>query len=111
MMNAVRSGFWALLKVQGMIAVFAILLAPDLAQWLGLAGNQIDTLRVAILGASGQGFVLYAFLMLLYLDARRQMLCLVFIFAISNIGLTIFFVHWTPSVYGFGYLFATILAA
>lgn len=111
MMNAVRSGFWTLLKVQGMIAVFAILLAPELAQLLGLAADQLGTLRVAILAASGQEFVLYAMLMLLYLDARHQTLILVFMFAVSNIGLTILFGRWIPEVYGLGYLSSTIFAA
>jgi uncharacterized membrane protein len=111
MIEVSRSGFLTLLKVQGMIAVFAILIAPDLANLIGLPADYLTTLRVAILAASGQVFVLYILLLLLYLDARYQTLFLAIIFTGSNFGLTFLFTRIAPDVYGLGYLLSTLITA
>lgn len=108
MVRAARSGLVTLLKVQGMVAGFALLLAPDLARWIGLPTQHLASLRLAILAASGQVFVLYTVLLLLYVDARRQSLFVVFVFALSNLGLSWTALQQAPGAYGLGYLLSTI---
>lgn len=108
MVRAARSGLVTLLKVQGMVAGFALLLAPDLARWIGLPSQHLASLRLAILAASGQVFVLYTVLLLLYVDARRQSLFVVFVFALSNLGLSWTALQQAPGAYGLGYLLSTI---
>lgn len=111
MIRAVRSGLWTLLKVQGMIAAFACLLAPDLTQIVGLPPDHLLTFRVAVLAAGGQVFVLYAVLLLLYLDARRLALVTALIFFASNLSLTILAYLLLPGIYGAGYLLSTLIAS
>lgn len=109
MIASARSGLWTLVKVQGMIALFACLLAPDLASLIGLPEANLMTLRVAILAASGQVFVLYVMLLLLYLDARHQTLAVMLVFAGANVSLTALFARLAPGVYGAGYLLSTLI--
>lgn len=109
MVGAARSGFVTLLKVQGVVAAFALLLAPDLARWIGLPLPHVTSLRLAILAASGQVFVLYTVLLLLYVDARRQSLLVVFAFAASNLGLSWSALLRAPGAYGLGYLLSTVV--
>jgi polysaccharide biosynthesis protein PelG len=111
MVKSARTGFWTLLKVQGMIAGFALLLAPDLGRLLGLPEHHLTTLRIAIIAASGQVFVLYAVLLLLYLDRRFQTLAVALVFAASNLVLTFLTDRLMPGVYGVGYLLSTLIAA
>lgn len=111
MIKAARSGFWTLLKVQGGLLLFAVIVAPELARLIGLASDHLTTLRIAIGAASGQVFVLYATLLLMYLDARRETLKAVLVFAASNLGLTWLMARLAPGHYGLGYLLATLAAA
>ncbi|MGH2625142.1 MAG: exopolysaccharide Pel transporter PelG, partial [Anaerolineales bacterium] len=111
MVRAARSGLVTLVKVQGMVAGFAVLLAPDLAGWIGLPSEHLPSMRLAILAASGQVFVLYAVLLLLYVDARRQSLLVVLVFAGSNLGLSWWALLQAPGAYGLGYLLSTIATA
>ncbi|HEX9681228.1 MAG TPA: exopolysaccharide Pel transporter PelG [Anaerolineales bacterium] len=108
MVRAARSGLVTLLKVQGMVAGFSFLLAPDLARWIGLPPQHLATMRLAILAASGQVFVLYTVLLLLYVDARRKSLLLAFVFALSNLGLSWLALQHAQGAYGLGYLLSTI---
>lgn len=111
MIQAARSGLWTLLKVQGTVTAFALLIAPDLANLIKLPPGDLSTLCIAILAASGQVFVLYAMLLLLYLDARHQTLIIALVFASGNLGLTILFNWLAPGIYGLGYLLSTVIAA
>ncbi len=111
MIKAAGSGFWTLLKIQGALVIFAVIIAPDLARLIGLANEHLITLRIAIGAASAQVFVLYAVLLLMYLDAWRETLKVVLAFAAGNLGLTLLMARLVPGHYGLGYLLATLGAA
>lgn len=109
MVRAARSGMVTLLKVQGVVAGFALLLAPDLGGWIGLPARYVSSMRLAVLAASGQVLVLYVVLLLLYVDARRQALIVTAVFALSNLAISRWMLYQAPDMYGLGYLLSTVL--
>ncbi|MPZ14503.1 MAG: hypothetical protein GEU73_08785 [Chloroflexi bacterium] len=111
MIRAARDGLVTLLKVQGTIALFALLIADELASFLGLLPQYVPVLRIAIIAASVQVVLLAAILLLLYLDARRLALLAVLCLALANIGLTYGGLAIAPTWFGAGYLIAATLAA
>jgi uncharacterized membrane protein len=111
MVEAVHTGVWSILKVQGFIALFLCLVAPELAAFVGLATQWVPLLIVETLAAAGQFFVLIMMLLLLYIDQRRVTLIVVGVFMLCNIGLTLGSLYLGDAFYGTGYLAATWIGA
>ncbi len=111
MQKACRSGAWAILKFQGLFALFLCLLAHELANLAGLQSRWVPLLRIEILGGVGQFFVFFMMLLLLYLDRRRATLLVVSAFALSNFILTLLSLHIGEVSFGIGYLVATVISA
>ncbi len=111
MLHATEAGFRTLLKVQGLVALFALILSPDLTRLLGIGPGDPVTFPTAILAASAQVFVLYSVLLLLYLDAQRVTLILTLTCSAANISLTAISARLFPGLYGAGYLVSTIATA
>jgi uncharacterized membrane protein len=111
MCEAARTAVVTLIKIQGLVAVAALLLAPDLARWFGLQPEQVAYFRVLVLGASGQLLVLVALLFLLYLDQRRAALLVIGAFVAVNAGCTLLTVRLGPATFGMGYVAAGFVGA
>jgi uncharacterized membrane protein len=111
MLSAAHTGLWAILKVQGFIALFLCLIAPDLATLVGLAPQWVSLLRIETGAATGQFFVLTMMLLLLYIDQRRATLLVVGVFTLCNAMLTLGSFYLGSAFYGWGYLGATLIAA
>ncbi len=111
MLTAVRTGLWTILKVQGLLALFLCLIAPDLAAAVGLAPQWVPLLCVETGAAAGQFFVLTMMLLLLYIDQRGATLLVVGVFTFCNTALTVGSLSLGSAFYGWGYLGATLIAA
>jgi len=106
MVVAVRASAWAILKVQGLIALFCCIIAGDLAGALGLAPRWIPLLRLQAFAGLGQFMMFMMLLFLLYLDRRRAVLLVVVIFLLGNAGMTLTSLSLGEIFYGAGYLLA-----
>jgi polysaccharide biosynthesis protein PelG len=111
MAAAAWSGLRTMVKLQGLVALAALLVAPRLATVLHLPPSWVPLFRVAVPAASGQFLMLSAILLLLYLDERRAALLVTVVFAASNTALTGVTVWVGHTAYGGGYLLAALMAA
>jgi uncharacterized membrane protein len=111
MRSAVRDGLSTILKLQGFVALFALIMAPELARLLGIPAAHVGMLRWEIVGASFQFVLLVAILLLLYLEVRAATLGVVLLFGAANVGLTLTTVMLGPAFYGIGYAGAALLSA
>ncbi len=107
---AVRSTIVTLLKIQLVVDTFLLLLAPDIAHFLGLSASRVDTIRILILAATCQFMFMILLLLLLYLDARRPALKVTLVFAASSACFTLLTLALGAPFYGFGFLAAAMLA-
>jgi uncharacterized membrane protein len=111
MAAAAWSGLGTMVKLQALVAMAALLVAPSLATFLHLPPSWVPLFRVEVLAAGGQFLMLSAILLLLYLDERRAALLVTVVFAAGNTALTGVTVWLGHTTYGGGYLLAALLAA
>src|ERR671933_2342143 len=102
MAAAAWSGLRTMVKLQGLVAVGALLVAPSLATFLHMPPSWVPLFRVEVLAASGQFLMLSAILLLLYLDERRAALLVTVVFAVGNTALTLATVWLGHNAYGLG---------
>src|ERR671933_241456 len=102
MAAAAWSGLGTMVKLQGLVAVGALLVAPSLATFLHMPPSWVPLFRVEVLAASGQFLMLSAILLLLYLDERRAALLVTVVFAVGNTALTLATVWLGHNAYGLG---------
>jgi uncharacterized membrane protein len=111
MTETARSGLMTLIKIQGFVAIAAIILAEDLAMLLSLGPQQVPMLRTSVMAASAQQVLLAGTLLLLYLDARRAAMLTTIVFALGSVLLTSADLVFLPVSHGLGYFFGAALAA
>ncbi len=109
--QAVRSAILIVLKVQGLVALAALLFTPALASFLRMPAIWIPLLRIMILAGSVNFLVMVGLLFLSYLDDRKASLTVLVVFIGCNLCLTEITVWLGPAFYGWGYLVSTIIAA
>ena len=111
MERAATGGFMVLVKVQTFTLLFGLLAAPWIAEIAALGGDHVGTLRIAIVAAGLQVFVLCAILLLLYLDARRTALVAGGVFAVTNVVFTLIGLYVWPDSMGVGFLASAAVSA
>ncbi len=111
MQKAVREGSAQILKVQGLLALFLVLIAPNLAHWAHLQEQWVPLLRMAFLSGVAQYFVFLSMLLLLYIDRRREAMLLIAVYLVSIIVCTLISLTLGSKFYGAGYLVASVLTA
>ena len=110
LVQSVKDGFLAILKVQGIVAGLVMLLAEDIVGLLGFE-SAAPLLRIAVLAVSGQFLLLVAVMLLLYLDQRRATLVVAGLFVLANGILSLATLPLGQEFYGLGYLLATVAAS
>lgn len=110
MMMAVRRAVGIICKLQGLIALFLCIIAPDLASWLGPGSQWVWLMRAQACAGLAQILLLVIMLFLLYIDQRRSTLCFVTLFMVCNGGFTLLSLWLGPQLYGIGYLAASLVS-
>lgn len=106
MVAAVHRAVGAILKIQGLIALFLCVVARDLTMFLGSGPRWVLLLRVEAFAGLGQFLLFIVMLFLLYLDRRRAALLMVTLFVLLNAALTLASLHLGELFYGLGALIA-----
>lgn len=109
--SAMWAGIVSVAKVQGVVALAAIVFAPVLAVWCGLPMPWVTHLRVVAVAASFQYVMLVGLLLLLYLDHRKAALAGLVTFVGIDIIVNQASIWFGRSDYGIGYLLAAFTGA
>jgi uncharacterized membrane protein len=109
MVQALRLSAARLLKLQGAVTFALILLTPLILPWLGLDPDLAPTMRMGLLAAFVQVFLLILFIVLLYFDWQREVAYLALVFCGLNALLSWFSLGLGERWFGAGYLLACLL--
>jgi uncharacterized membrane protein len=105
------SGVRSILKLQGLVAAAAIVLAGDITRLAGLPAAATPVFRLVVLGASCQFLLLTVALFLLYLDERRAALMVMLSFAALIVACTLGALPLPADWRGLGYCIAGALGS
>lgn len=98
-----------ILKVQAMLSFMAVFFATELLQAAGLPVSQVGMFRFAAAGALFLAFMMFANVILLYLDAQREVLVSTLVFFAVNAMATLLSFRWGYQLYGLGLAFACLV--
>lgn len=109
MVEAVRSGIYDILKVQGITVVALILVGPKLIAWLGFSQLYVPLFNIDIVAVGVQVLFLAILNVLFYLDRLRPALWLCLLFVVSNFLFTLISQRLGAVFYGYGYALSLTL--
>lgn len=109
LVQAVRLGMLAMLKVQGATTLILLLLGDELMQWFGIAPVYRTLLNIDLVAVVIQLLVLAVLNVLFYLDQRQAALRLCLLFFVSNALFSGLSLHLGPAFFGYGFAFAMVL--
>ena len=108
--RALDDGVGRLLKIQGAVSLLAMVFTEPIAVLTGLPPESIGILRVAFLAVFLHAIFLILLLIVLYLDVRKVALFLTSMFCFLNFALTYISLKLGPVTFGYGYVFASLIA-
>lgn len=111
MVEAVRSGIYDILKIQGITVVALILIGPKLIAWLGFSQLYVPLFNIDIVAVAVQVLFLAILNVLFYLDRLKPALWLCLLFVVSNLLLTLLSQRLGAVFYGYGYALSLSLAS
>ena len=114
MVRTVRAGLFEILKIQAVVTLLIFAFGDWLLDQLGISTLYAPLLRIDVIAASLQVLFLGALNVFFYLDQRRTVLKLSFMFVVLNGVLTALTLHYGPGTYGYGFagaLLLTVLAS
>jgi uncharacterized membrane protein len=114
MVRTVRAGLFEILKIQAVVTLLIFAFGDWLLDKLGISTLYAPLLRIDVIAASLQVLFLGALNVFFYLDQRRTVLKLSFMFVVLNGVLTALTLHYGPGTYGYGFagaLLLTVLAS
>jgi uncharacterized membrane protein len=79
-------------------------------QTRGIPQEYWDTFRVVVFSMSGQVFLLFTTLILLYLDLRGSVLIISSVFLVTNLGFAVLTILLGHQYYGYGFLASSIIS-
>ncbi|MCX6629415.1 MAG: exopolysaccharide Pel transporter PelG [Candidatus Solibacter sp.] len=98
------------LVLQGSISVAAILLAPELFEWMGVNFRQLGVFRLGLLGAFFHAGFLFLSIILSYFDQRRSLMRLGVLLLAANGVFTFVSLRMGFAYYGYGYFLSALVA-
>lgn len=109
LIKCLKESFFNMGIFQGLLSLFAILMAPIIAKGLGMSPLQISILRIGILGAFFQVMTMLLIIVLTYIKGEKESLLIATLFFILNLVLTMVTVNhfW---LYGYGYFCASFIS-
>ncbi len=108
---AARQGMGDIFKVQGVTLLLLFLIGPRILDFMGISPLYRQLFFVDLAGVGTQVLMLAVFNVLFYLDQRSAVLWLSFLFAASNLLLTLMTQTLGPAYYGYGFALATAITS
>ncbi|MBF0587764.1 MAG: exopolysaccharide Pel transporter PelG [Magnetococcales bacterium] len=109
MMAGVMESGRNFLILQGSISLTAIMLAPNIFDWLGVNYLQMSMFRIGVLGSFYHAMALFFMILLAYFDFRRVTLGIQTLFFVTNAGFTYITLQLGFPYYGYGYFLSTLV--
>ena len=109
--QAARQGMGDIFKVQGVTMLVLLIAGPRFLDFIGISPLYLQLFYVDLAGVGTQVLMLAVFNVLFYLDQRKIVLFLSFLFATSNLILTLATQQLGPSFYGYGFALATAITS
>ena len=110
MVEVLRGAILRLLQVQGAITLLLVVGAPRLLLWMGLPPDLAPLMRICLLAALCQVFLLFAIVVLLYFDWQREAAAVSVFFFATNAAFTAVGFLLPDMLQGYGY-FASCLVS
>ncbi len=109
LVEAVRSGMLAMLKVQGATTLILLLMGEELLMWFGISPMHRPLLNIDLLAVAIQLLLLAVLNVLFYLDQRQAALRLCLLFLVSNTAFSWLTLYLGPTFFGYGFALAVLL--
>ena len=111
LVDAVRSGMLAILKVQGAVTCLLLLTGQELLAWLGISNVSLSLFNIDLVAVVIQLLLLSELTVLFYLDQRRAALSLCLLFFLFNTAFSWVSLGLGPALHGYGFFFSVLLTA
>lgn len=105
-----RQGIMEIIKIQAITMLITFAIGPTLLQWLGISKLYLPLLYVDVLAAGLQVVFLGILNVFFYLDKRRVVLNLCFLFVLANLVLTGYSLQLGALYYGYGFALSLLIA-
>ncbi|MFH1873884.1 MAG: exopolysaccharide Pel transporter PelG [Pseudomonadota bacterium] len=99
-----------LIVFQGTITLIAIVIAPYIYKYVGMASMSVTVFQVVVLATFLQAMLLPLLLLMLYFDFRMDALMMSLSFFLGNLFFSLLSIQWGSSYYGYGYLIGCAIA-
>ena len=106
----VKESLIGLIKIQGVVTLICLFFSNELATLFGLPPLGALILEKALVAVFLQMLLLTLMIFMMYFDIKSQLVVVAAVFAVSNIVLTFLSLNLGYFFYGYGYLFACLLA-
>jgi uncharacterized membrane protein len=109
LVDAVRGGMLAILKVQGATTAILLLMGEELLAGFGISPMYQTLLNIDLLAVAVQLLLLAVLNVLFYLDQRQAALHLCLLFFVSNTLFSWITLYLGPAFFGYGFALAVLL--
>lgn len=107
---SVKESFFGLVKLQGTITLLCLLFSKEIAAFFNIPVLGTLILEKALIATFLQMLFLTVMIFMMYFDIKNQIVIVTSVFLISNILLTLLTLKLGYLFYGYGYLFACLIA-
>ena len=111
LVEAVRVGMLAMLKIQGATTIVLLMMGEELLRWFGISPTHRVLLNVGLLAVLVHLLLLAILNVLFYLDQRQAALRLCLLFFVSNMLFSWLTLHLGPAFYGCGFALSVLLTS
>lgn len=97
--------------IQITLALIVVAISPKMLELLDLHASQLGMFRLGVMGSAFHAIFLFLTIVLAYFDLRKPVLLLQCLFFALNAAATLATLSLGASWYGYGYFFASVVAA
>ena len=107
---SVKESLAGLIKIQGVVTLLCLLFSKEIAVFFGIPALGTMILEKTLIAVFLQMLLLTVMIFLLYFDIRKEVAIVTGVFFLANMGLTLLTLKLGYVFYGYGYLFACLIA-
>ncbi len=107
---SVKESLAGLIKIQGVVTLLCLLFSKEIAVFFGIPVLGTMILEKTLIAVFLQMLLLTVMIFLLYFDIRKEVAIVTGVFFLANMGLTLLTLKLGYVFYGYGYLFACLIA-
>jgi uncharacterized membrane protein len=109
MVRVAREGLYDIVKIQGITTIVVIVAGRQLLHFVGISEIHLPLLSIQVVATGFQVVLLGLLNVFFYLDRRKRVLLLTFLFATLNLIFTLISIRMGPYFYGYGFALALLV--